>query len=131
MHTGDFTAGNTGNLLDYLLSDEGGAVIGVQRRGGRVSLVVVSGRFSVFVASDLAEAVLLSVISAHLHSMCGDFHMCRCLGGTFVTADPKIGRKFPTPWLSYLQKHPMTGGTMTMSTTMQGLTVLEGGAATV
>ena len=39
--------------------------------------------------------------------------------------------KFPTPWLSYLQKHPMTGGTMTMSTTMQGLTVLEGGAATV
>ena len=33
MHTGDFTAGNTGNLLDYLLSDEGGAVIGVQRRG--------------------------------------------------------------------------------------------------
>ena len=57
--------------------------------------------------------------------------MCRCLGGTFVTADPEIGRKFPTPWLSYLQKHPITGGTMTMSTTLQGLTVLEGGAATV
>ncbi|GAE68959.1 hypothetical protein JCM18909_2136 [Cutibacterium acnes JCM 18909] len=58
--------------------------------------------------------------------------MCRCLGGTFVTADPEIGRKkFPTPRLSYPQKHPMTRGTMTMSTTMQGLTVLEGGAATV
>lgn len=59
--------------------------------GGRVFLVVVFGRFLVFVVLDLVEVVLLLVILVYFYLMCGDFYMCRCLGGIFVMVDLKIG----------------------------------------